>query len=518
MAYFGFRDSEGRPKGPNGKQKLFLDEFAKPDSAYKYFLLHGGSRGGKTSAAMQATVRHAFQNPGLITLLGHFDLMSLDQSLLFHLQQQIPEKITLRGRDRKILYHEKQKRRFIVHHPDYLHPARDYTACYYYWPLDPTKRLDSRLRNSGLSCGIILLDQIELITPAVYRNTLTRLSEPPSKVIVTANPVEDAWYLKLWCEFRGVKPADRKKYFELLMNPADNAENIVRDYVETLRSNLSEALQERFIEGKYGVIDAKVLEDFDEQRHIIEPIDVVPSDWQIWVVIDYGIRDPAVANYWGIDTHGRATLIDSLTIRNAEPNQVAAAFLTQLDSLIHRGHPSGQPTPQLRLTIGDPSMFGRDSTSMKSVAMMLRDYVHPNGWRLMITPASTKGLPQKRIVFTQAVMLTSMFRRDLVRICRNNYEWIAQSRYWTWGPDEKPKDSRSLNPDGSVEHHFDHMACARYFATEYMRRVRPDLFSDMVVSAGGIDERDYGFRTAPKDDDSFDIHELLSPFSYDASY
>ena len=131
-------------------------------------------------------------------------------------------------------------------------------------------RLDKVL---GKEFATIYLNEASQITLEAFRVVQTRLaqrsrtrtaSDSPLRMFVDLNPtVEQHWTYQVWVN--RIYPEDSRPipdfataYRSMVVNPADNAENLPPDYLESLK-NLPERMRRRFYDGKFTADDDNAL-------------------------------------------------------------------------------------------------------------------------------------------------------------------------------------------------------------------------------------------------------------------
>lgn len=427
-------------------------------------LADGGTKSGKTSGCVNCCVQYMPLYPGVRILFGHLDLSSLNSSLLFHLAMQVPEMVELEnGRLLKIREDNHQLQRITIRIPNLIHKVRGYTAQIDYRPLDPGKKLEQRLMISGSGYGIAVLDQIELLGPSVVHAVMTRLDQPPFKLLQTANPEEDAWWHEQYIEpkedtFESEEEA--AQYARVQMNLRDNPHADPR-YEEGLRRSLPPDLLSRLLDGSYERIKGLIFGPgvFDFRTNVVSE-GPIPSDALVYEFCDYGFKDPCAIQWWVETTKGELILWDTLTLRLCTGPEIAQQVLKKRwelltgrsgqDVWLHRG-----PVPQFVASVWGTDI-GRAESTGRTPKHELMSYEAPNGDRLIPVVATSKGLVQKFVNKSRAEIAVARFREGVAKVNTRCREWFDQRSRFVW-EDNEPKFFRSMNADGTVKDHLDHM-------------------------------------------------------------
>jgi PBSX family phage terminase large subunit len=213
---------------------------------YRYILLRGGSRSGKTYLVVRTFVRWALQYRGSRFLIVRLFMVDIRASIW-----KITFPDVLRDLD--------------------LHPVADYTT--------NEQTMEIRFRGGGMIvCGGLADDQrVDKILgtdwSSIYPNEChdipwssilklkTRLSQnvgAPNKFIFDLNPTTTAhWSYTIW--FKGLDPETKepiedweKLYGTLKMSPYDNIENLGEDYIKLELETKHGNDRKRFLDGEYS--------------------------------------------------------------------------------------------------------------------------------------------------------------------------------------------------------------------------------------------------------------------------
>jgi phage terminase large subunit-like protein len=235
------------------KQCEVRSVFAK---AYQFLLVFGGSRSGKTFFIVYAIVTRALKSPGSRHAIFRNDRIDAEQSIA---KDTLPKVVELAYPDLAVKWHAKDG--------------------YFEFPngseiwiggLKDKERLDKVL---GREFATIYLNEASQITLEAFELVKTRLAQNVVQVdgrklalkfYVDLNPTTRAhWTYRIFVE--GINPIDDSKiphhdedYAFLVVNPADNLDNLPAEYLRMLEA-LPERQRRRFKDGKYSADDDNAL-------------------------------------------------------------------------------------------------------------------------------------------------------------------------------------------------------------------------------------------------------------------
>lgn len=146
------------------------------------------------------------------------------------------------------------------------------------------------------------------------------LSEVPMRVRASANPggPGHAWVKRRFIDER---PPD------VAFVPAkvwDNPGIDTDDYVSRLEK-LSPVLRQQLLDGDWGAFEGAAFEKFREDVHCVEPFDL-PTAWERFESMDYGISAPTAWLAWAIDHDGNHLIFDCF-YEPALPSESAPVIL-----------------------------------------------------------------------------------------------------------------------------------------------------------------------------------------------
>jgi PBSX family phage terminase large subunit len=110
-------------------------------------------------------------------------------------------------------------------------------------------------------------------------------------------------------------------HFELTDNPY-----LPADYIENLkRTTPSGMWYDRRIKGLWVAAEGLVYEDWDREKHVIEPF-AIPADWQRFRSVDWGYTNPFVCLWGAVDPDGRLYIYRELYRTQTLIKDLAAAI------------------------------------------------------------------------------------------------------------------------------------------------------------------------------------------------
>lgn len=246
-------------------------------------MLYGGSRSGKTFFACWAVVQRAINEPNSRHCI-------------------LREKFNAAKRS---LWLDTFPKLFSIAFPDV--PFKPHGTDYYWrlpngseiWigGLDSKERTEKILGNEYSTLYFNECSQLDYTSIQMARTRLAQKNGLVKKTYYDQNPpVKTHW--SYWLFEKKLNPIDEEplkdpeNYVSLLMNPADNMENIDEEYLALLES-MPEAERKRFLLGEYSdSSDGQVYYAFDRERHVDER--VKKGDGQLFIGMDFNV-DPMTA-------------------------------------------------------------------------------------------------------------------------------------------------------------------------------------------------------------------------------
>lgn len=213
--------------------------------AFKFCLLYGGARSGKTFIAIYYILARAIKYPGSLHLVCRRYSTDVRSSIW---DITIPTVIGLLGLNRGDQYESNEQQMEI----QLSNGSRIICA-----GLDDSKRLDKIL---GQEFATEYINESNDVAYVTFLRLRTRLSQKiegcTNRIIIDLNPAGDGhWTYKLF--FRGIEAQSLKpiedvaKYGKLQLNPKDNEENLAKDFIKDMLEPLAGDARERFLNGNY---------------------------------------------------------------------------------------------------------------------------------------------------------------------------------------------------------------------------------------------------------------------------
>lgn len=130
---------------------------------------------------------------------------------------------------------------------------------------------------------------------------------PYQQLIADCNPDAPTHWLKKRSEegktlLLETQHEDNPRYFDDEGNLTEQG----RDYISTL-DNLTGVRYWRLRKGLWVGAEGLIYEDWEPAIHVVEPFEI-PSDWERFWSIDFGVTNPFVCQFWAEDPDGRAYL------------------------------------------------------------------------------------------------------------------------------------------------------------------------------------------------------------------
>lgn len=225
----------------------------------KFILLYGGSRSGKTFLLVRAVIMRALKAPGSRHLIVRFRFNHVKASII---EDTFPKVMQVCFPD--VEWHLDKTSWFV----QFKNGAQIWFA-----GLDDKERTEKIL---GQEYVTIYFNECSQIAFEAMMIALTRLAQLVTqfvdgvdlgplkpRVYFDCNPPSKGhWIYQMFFEKKDpasrLKYSDPENYVQMQMNPADNAENLSKDYLETLNA-LPERLRKRFRDGSFGEANPNAL-------------------------------------------------------------------------------------------------------------------------------------------------------------------------------------------------------------------------------------------------------------------
>lgn len=259
---------------------------------FRYFLVYGGSRSGKTFFIVYSIITRAIKAPGSRHVIFRNDGVDAKQSVG---NETIPKVIELAYPNLQAKWNDRDGY--------YLLPnGSQIWLC----GLKDKARLDKAL---GKEYVTIYLNEASQITLEAFELVKSRLAQVvhqedgrvlKQKFYIDLNPTTSAhWTYQIFV--LGKDPSDRRPipdhetdYTFMMVNPSDNVDNLSSEYIRSLK-NMPERQRRRFYEGSYNADDDNALWN----RGVID-IEEPPELGRIVVAVDPAVTSNVGSNETGI--------------------------------------------------------------------------------------------------------------------------------------------------------------------------------------------------------------------------
>ena len=247
-------------------------------------LLTGSVGGGKSHFALQKIVFYLLKYPNTFGLIIRKTRQSLTSSAILYLETNIIpawEEMGYKGSK-----HEKTNSRFIFPNGSIL----AYAGL-------GTREERTRLRSIGKSGGvsIILVEEASEITREDFNELMARLRDgqaPWLQMILATNPD----FAQHWINLDLIQGNQAKVYYSSFNdNPT-----LPDTYKTKVLENLSGVMYQRLVKGQWVSAEGIILDQYDPSRNLVDGFEI-PEDWRRVVSIDFGVENPTVVHWYGID-------------------------------------------------------------------------------------------------------------------------------------------------------------------------------------------------------------------------
>ena len=160
-----------------------------------------------------------------------------------------------------------------------------------------------KVRSVGIESGIdyVWIEEANELWESDFDELLGRLrgtAAPWRQVFLTCNPDSP----QHWIYLRLIKGGEANVYYShARQNP-----NVADDYIDTL-SRLRGVKGERLREGRWVQAEGTIYDVFDPAVHVVDWFKPPPL-WRRWISVDFGYRNPFVAQWWAVNHDDQAFL------------------------------------------------------------------------------------------------------------------------------------------------------------------------------------------------------------------
>ncbi len=252
-------------------------------------LFYGGSRSGKTFAIVLFILTILLTKSNLRALVGRLHYADVRDKIVY---ETLPTVWSMLTEDNIEVYHNK-----IGHFYEFQNGSR-----LIYGGFSDKHQADKIL---GSEYDIIFLNELRQISFSTFELVLTRLNgKGQLKLICDTNPPVEGkrhWLYEYFFENKikgeGISNFAKKNIKTLLLNPADNQENLSKHYLETLKSGSKHNYQRyalgQFVSGGESPVYYNFFDKNETERDI-----VYDRTCEHWVGWDFGVANPTAMVYF----------------------------------------------------------------------------------------------------------------------------------------------------------------------------------------------------------------------------
>lgn len=267
------------------------------------------------------------------------------------------------------------------------------------------------LKNTNL--GGALLIQAEEMTEEEFWFVVGRLRRKTGslKLRIEANYDGHNWIYRIWKKREInipsalqdiISPAD----FHLVeTNTLENKENLPPAYIASLEM-LPALLKRRHYLGSWEDAEGLVYDEFNEQRHVVEPFDI-PEQWERGLCLDHGFRNPTAVLWYAIDYDGCIVIYD-------EHYKAGMTVSAHSEEIKKRGMTDG---------IADPSIFNKTFSKNDKMYSIADEY---DDFGINLRPA-TRSKEDASIA-----RVNEFFKGMRIKIFKNCVNTIEEVSNWKW--------------------------------------------------------------------------------------
>ena len=280
---------------------------------YKWIMLHGGSRSGKTFILIRAMCIRAMKVAGSRHIIFRFRFNHVKQSVFM---ETLPKVLQVCFPDVPVKWNKED---YFITFPN--------GSEIWISGLDDKDRVEKVLGKEYSTIYFNESSQIPYHSVSMAETRLAQKTELVNKFYFDCNPPTKSHWLYLYF-FLKINPETKTKhpkpdlYAEMLMNPEGNQENLPDDYIETVLDGLSDRKKRRFKNGEW-------LDDVEGAlwtRQMINATRVVtaPPLVRIVVAVDPAVTAKKNSNSTGIivvgiDARNHCYVLADRTMDQASP-------------------------------------------------------------------------------------------------------------------------------------------------------------------------------------------------------
>lgn len=242
-------------------------------------------------------------------------------------------------------------------------------------------------RYQGAEYDVIRFDELTHFTEFMYIYMFSRLrgTAPfPRSIKSSTNP---GGVGHTWVKERFIDPAPPDTVFEgynkkgiytgtRIFIPAkvqDNAFLMENDegYLRNLET-LDDRNKKALLYGEWDLFDGQYFDNFEREIHVIDPLFTkgnIPSDWQFYIAIDYGL-DMLAALLVGVAPGNKFYVVDEFYDGNQHPDGEHKGLIVSEAAAAIKGLMAGYT---VRSIFAPPDLWGKSRDTGKSIAEVFRE-------------------------------------------------------------------------------------------------------------------------------------------------
>lgn len=286
----------------------------------------------------------------------------------------------------------------------------------------------------------------------IYTECLLRLLDTKGSWWMTLTPVQGMEWMYDEIYMRGKNDPLGSNISVIEVETYENP-YLDKEEIDTMLAAIIEDDREARIKGKFIRRGGLVYKAFDPQIHVIDPLDKIPSSWELYASGDHGYNNPTSWHWHGVDSDGNA-----VTFAEHYESEMVVKDHAEIIKQINKtnGRDPG-------MYIGDPAMSQHNVITGSTVQSEYAQY------GIYINPANNEVLSGINKVNTYLQLQKNGRPRWYVtRNCAKLIWEMQRYRWKTWAN----KQSERQNNKYDVAHKKDDHAMddLRYFFT-----IMPDL-------------------------------------------
>jgi PBSX family phage terminase large subunit len=324
-------------------------------------VLYGGAAGGgKSFGQFIDTVRYAAQYTESRQIIFRRTLPELEQSIITLFQGNLP------------------KEHFKYNASKHYGVFTDNGSIVYFGYID---KMADAYRYQGAEYDVIRFDELTHFSEEMYVYLMSRLrgTKPyPRSMKSSTNP---GGLGHTWVKKRFVDPAPPETVFNpgtgsRIFIPAKAQDNIFLmkndpQYIQRLQ-RLNSRERRALLYGDWDLTDGQYFDNFEREVHVVDPLFTkgnIPSDWQFYMAIDYGL-DMLAALLVGVAPGNKFYVVDEFYDGNQHPDGEHKGLIVSEAAAAIKGLMAGYT---VRSIFAPPDLWGRSKDTGKSIAEVFRE-------------------------------------------------------------------------------------------------------------------------------------------------